>query len=39
MKADMEEQPERFDCASPMSRIRLDAPPFFVLHAGRAVAS
>jgi acetyl esterase/lipase len=35
MKASFEEAPERFDRASPMSRIGSDAPPFFVIHGDR----
>ncbi|MCU0309920.1 MAG: alpha/beta hydrolase [Acidimicrobiales bacterium] len=32
MKAFLDEEPERFAEASPLDRIRADAPPFFVIH-------
>jgi len=35
MKAFFDEQPERFAEASPIDRVRPDAPPFFVIHGDR----
>jgi acetyl esterase/lipase len=35
MKRKFEEDPESFERASPMSRVRPDAPPFFVVHGTR----
>ena len=35
MKAAYHEQPEAYEKASPMSRVRADAPPFFVIHGDR----
>lgn len=32
MKSAIEDDPEAFDKASPLSRVRVDAPPFFVVH-------
>lgn len=35
LKAFYDEEPERFEAASPIHRIRPDAPPFFVVHGSR----
>lgn len=35
LKAFFEENPERFENASPIHRVHADAPPFFVLHGSR----
>ncbi|MCR9163670.1 MAG: alpha/beta hydrolase fold domain-containing protein [Nannocystaceae bacterium] len=35
LKAFYEEEPERFAAASPIHRVRPDAPPFFVIHGSR----
>lgn len=35
LKAFFEDDPERFEAASPIHRVRPDAPPFFVIHGSR----
>jgi len=35
LKAFFEDEPERFEAASPIHRVRPDAPPFFVIHGSR----
>jgi acetyl esterase/lipase len=32
MKADIDEEPEKFAAASPLDQVHADAPPFFVIH-------